>query len=79
MTKKPKLPDLEGTLQEINSLISQMEQGEISLEKSLIYFERGVQLINHAQKILKTAEQKVQILLENKGEQKLTDIESPEE
>lgn len=79
MTKKPKLPDLEGTLEEINSLISQMEQGEMSLEKSLIHFERGIQLINHAQKILKTAEQKVQILLENKGEEKLTDFENPEE
>jgi len=65
VTKKSKLPDLENSLSEINHIIEQMEQGELSLEQTLTFFERGVLLIKNAQKILNTAEQKVQILLKN--------------
>ncbi|MCD6040162.1 MAG: xseB [Gammaproteobacteria bacterium] len=79
MTKNPKLPDLEASLAEINALIEQMEQGNLSLEQSLTQFERGITLIKHAQKILCTAEQKVQLLIQNKDEEKLTDYENNEE
>lgn len=79
VTKKPKLPDLESSLSEINSLIEQMEQGELSLEKSLSHFERGITLIKHAQKILQEAEQKVQLLLKENGNEKLVEYENNEE
>ena len=46
-----------------------MEQGDLSLEKSLGCFERGITLIKHSQKILQEAEQKVQILLKNQDSQ----------
>jgi exodeoxyribonuclease VII small subunit len=77
--KKSKLPDLETSLSEINSLIELMEQGEPSLEQSLAHFERGITLIKHAQKILQAAEQKVQILMKSNGEEQLTDYENNEE
>lgn len=80
MTKKPgKLPDLETSLEEITSLIEKMEQGELTLEQSLSSFERGVTLIKHAQKILVEAEQKVQILVQNNGQDDLEEYESSEE
>lgn len=80
MNKKPsKLPDLESSLQEINGLIEKMEQGELTLEQSLGCFERGITLIKHSQKILQEAEQKVQILMENNGEDKLEEYENNEE
>lgn len=79
MTKKLKLPDLETSLVEIHSLIEQMEQGELSLEKSLTHFERGITLIKHAQKILQEAEQKVQLLIKENGEEKLTNYKNNEE
>lgn len=79
MTKNSKLPDLETSLAEINSLIEQMEQGDLSLEQSLTQFERGITLIKHAQKILQTAEQKVQLLLKNNGDEQLVDYESSKE
>jgi exodeoxyribonuclease VII small subunit len=79
MTKKTKLPDLEASLIEINTLIEQMENGEPSLEQSLAHFERGITLVKHSQKILQTAEQKVQLLLKNNGEEQLTDYENKEE
>ncbi len=78
--KKQKLPDLETTLTEINTLIEHMEEGELTLDQSLTHFERGVTLVKHAQKILQEAEQKVQLLMkEDNGEEILTDYESTEE
>lgn len=74
MTKERKdSPTLEKSLTEITTLIDKMEHGELSLEQSLQCFERGVTLIKHAQKILQDAEQKVQILLQQNGEGKLSD------
>ena len=76
---KIKAPNLETSLSEINSLIEQMEKGDLSLEQSLTQFERGITLIKHAQKILHTAEQKVQLLMKNNETEKLTPYENNEE
>lgn len=69
MASKKNLPNLETSLTEINTLIEKMEKGDLSLEQSLEHFERGIKLIKNAQKILSDAEQKVQILLQNKDAQ----------
>jgi exodeoxyribonuclease VII small subunit len=76
MTTKIELPDLESALNEINSLIEQMEHNELSLEQSLAHFERGIILIKHSQKILQDAEQKVQLLMKKNNEETLTDYEN---
>ena len=57
----------ETALAELESLVEQMEKGELSLEESLQHFERGVALTRACQQALKQAEQKVQILLEKEG------------
>jgi exodeoxyribonuclease VII small subunit len=59
------LPNLEISLKEINTLIENMEKGDLSLEHSLEKFERGITLIKHCQKVLQEAEQKVQILIQD--------------
>ena len=79
MSKKPTEPNLENALAEINTVIEKMEHGDLSLEQSLTQFERGVRLIKHAQKILQDAEQKVQILMKNNGDEKLANYESDNE
>ncbi len=79
MVKNLKLPSLESSLSEINTLIEKMEKGDLSLEDSLTQFERGITLIKHAQKILQTAEQKVQILMKGSGDEKLTPYENNDE
>jgi exodeoxyribonuclease VII small subunit len=79
VTRKPKLPDLESSIAEINTLIDQMEQGEISLEQSLERFERGIRLIKHCQKVLQEAEQKVQILINNNDKEDLRPYENNDE
>lgn len=78
-TKKSKLPDLENSLNELNSLIEQMEHSELSLEQSLAHFERGIILIKHSQTILQDAEQKVQLLMKKNNEETLTDYENNNE
>ena len=71
MTKKKSLTLFEDSLAEIEQLLSQLEQGELSLEESLKSFERGVTLTRVCQKALQEAEQKVQILIETNGSQAL--------
>lgn len=56
--------DFEKALGELHGLVEKMEQGGLSLQDSLQYFERGVGLIRHCQQELAAAEQKVKILTE---------------
>jgi len=57
-------PDLEKTLQELESIVEQLEEGDLPLEKALKQFEKGVQLSRDCQTALRAAEQRVQILME---------------
>lgn len=56
-------PDFENALKELEDVVTRLEKGELSLEASLQYFERGVALTRHCQKALQEAEQKVESLL----------------
>lgn len=66
-TVKDGLP-FESAMQELEDLVGRMEQGDHSLETSLKDFERGVELTRICQKALAEAEQKVQILSKNLGQ-----------
>ncbi len=61
----------DATLDELEAIVQQMEQGELPLEEALKQFERGVQLVRAGQQKLSQAEQKVQILLTEQGEEHL--------
>ncbi len=52
----------ESALEELESLVAQMESGNLSLDQSLQAFERGIALTRHCQSALKDAELKVQTL-----------------
>jgi len=71
MPKKKSSTLFEDSLAELEQLVTQLEQGDISLEESLKSFERGVNLTRACQKALQEAEQKVQILIEKNGTQTL--------
>lgn len=64
-SKKNSSPDFEAALEELETLVEQMEAGDITLEESLQHFERGILLTRTCQEALKAAEQKVEILLQN--------------
>lgn len=50
------LPDFEHSLSEVQQIIDQMEAGEVSLERSLEHYGRGMKLIQHCDKVLQRAE-----------------------
>lgn len=59
-------PSFEQALSELESLVETLEQGDLSLEESLKSFERGVVLTRTCQQALKEAEQKIQILTDQR-------------
>jgi exodeoxyribonuclease VII small subunit len=71
--------NFETALAELNQLVEKMEQGGLSLEQSLQDFERGIALTRQCQEALKTAEQKVKILLEKDGKEILEPYATDEE
>ena len=69
MTKKgDKEFNFEKALENLEELVSSMENGELSLEDSLKAFERGIKLTRECQTALKDAEQKVQVLINEEGD-----------
>jgi exodeoxyribonuclease VII small subunit len=71
VAKKDEKFDFEKALKELEKLVENMEEGDMSLEDSMKQFERGVALTRSCQKALAEAEQKVQILLQNAGKDEL--------
>jgi len=69
---------LEKSLAELETLVEKLEGGDLSLEETLKYFERGVKLTRECQATLKEAEQKVEILLNKTVEAKPSSFETPE-
>lgn len=67
--------NFEQSLRELEALVEKMEAGDLTLEESLQYFERGVALTRDCQKALAAAEQKVQVLLEKEGKEQLQPFE----
>lgn len=59
------IADFEKSLDELETLVRNLEQGELSLEQSLSAFERGVKLTRACQQALKSAEQRVEQLVQN--------------
>ena len=62
--KTEETPDFEQALKELESLVEQMETGELSLEDSLARFERGITLTRICQEALSKAQLRVDELLE---------------
>ncbi len=68
MAKSKKPFTVETALGELETLIGSMESGDLTLEDSLKAFEQGIRLTRECQEALTQAEQKVQILLSEKGD-----------
>ena len=71
---KPESLDFEKTLADLETLVSSMEEGELSLEDSLKAFEKGIKLTRDCQTALQVAEQKVQILINEHGDTEDLDV-----
>jgi len=75
MAARRKKLDYEAAVTELESLVTRLEQGDISLEESLKLYESGVLLTRDCQDALQAAEQKVQVLLQQSGQSNLVDFD----
>ena len=74
----PPEPTFEQALAELETLVDQLERGDLTLEASLESFERGVALAGICQRALTQAEQRVEILMGKDASAKLEPFDSAE-
>ena len=73
MTKKVDI-NFEKALDELESIVEDLESGDLSLENSLKSFVKGIKLARQCQEKLSQAELQVQKLIEEDGELKTTPL-----
>ena len=75
---KPKA--FESSLEELERIVRELEQGELTLEKSLELFEQGVKLSRECQERLNQAERRIEMLTrDNQGRAIVTAFEPESE
>jgi exodeoxyribonuclease VII small subunit len=72
-------PDFEQSLSELEALVAKLEQGDVPLEDALKTFERGVALTRQCQTALRTAQQKVEVLLARNGTEEVAPFSDEDE
>ncbi len=77
--KKPENMTFEATIEELDSLVDQLENGDLALDDALRKFERGIALVRAGQTKLSDAEQRVSILLSEDDEAPLSDFKPDSE
>ena len=76
---KPKLPDFEQSLAELEALVTKLEQGDVPLEEALKTFERGVGRTRPSQTPRRTPQPKVVVLLARNGEESVEPFEDEDD
>ncbi len=66
MTAKKSI-NLEKSLANLETLVEELESGDLPLDQAMKKFEEGIKLTRGCQTALKDAEQKVEILLKSAG------------
>ena len=61
------MPKFEESLERLESIVKDMERGDLPLEQSLTLFEEGMELSTTCRKELDEAEGKIEILLKHNG------------
>ncbi|WP_375321963.1 exodeoxyribonuclease VII small subunit [Aliivibrio logei] len=74
--KKPENLSFEATIEELDSVVNQLESGDLPLEDALKKFERGIALARAGQEKLTDAEQRVDILLHADDNAELTPFDT---
>jgi exodeoxyribonuclease VII small subunit len=79
LERNNKPPDFEQALAELERLVERLERGDLPLDEALKTFERGVELTRHCQSSLKSAQQKVEILLKRGSGAEIEPFAVPDE
>ncbi|MDQ3666476.1 MAG: exodeoxyribonuclease VII small subunit [Acidobacteriota bacterium] len=70
----------EASLEALEQIVRELEQGDLPLEKSLELFEQGIRLSRECQERLSQAERRIEILLrDNQGRPVVAPFEDPQE
>ena len=71
----------ERALEKLEQIVSEIEEGKVSLEKSIERYAEGIELIKKCRTILDAAEKKIQLLAKDEdGTLKIEgELEEPEE
>jgi len=62
LEKKAKKPAFEEALEELETIAQKLESGELTLDESIQYYEKGVALAKFCHQKLEEAERKIEIL-----------------
>jgi len=68
-------PDFEKTLAELEKLVINLEEGDLSLDESLSGFKHGIELTRQCQAVLDNAQQTVELLTNTQDEDSLKPFE----
>ncbi|MGH9868373.1 MAG: exodeoxyribonuclease VII small subunit [Candidatus Polarisedimenticolia bacterium] len=63
MAKRPDEPTFEGALEQLETIVKALEEGELSLDDSLKMFEDGVKLARFCGSKLDDAERRIEVLM----------------
>ena len=70
------MPNFEEQLTALEAVVEQLERGDLSLEESVRLFEEGMKLSDACKKELEGAEEKIQILVQQRnGAMKAVDMD----
>ena len=76
---KDNLKDFEKSLQQLEQIVSKMENGDLGLQDSLSSFEQGIKLAKQCQDTLSEAELRVEQLIEKNGLQQTVPFEDTDD
>jgi exodeoxyribonuclease VII small subunit len=62
MATRKKTIDFEASLEQLESIVEILEEGNLGLEESLKSFEKGIKITRDCQSALQNAEQRVRLL-----------------
>ena len=68
MSKETNTSNFEATMQELEQIVTALEQGDLNLDDALKQFEKGISLVRLSQKELEQAQQKVSLLMQESEE-----------
>lgn len=68
MSKKEENKSFEELMGKLESIVQELEKGELNLDDSVAKFEEGMKIAKECNKILESSEKRISILLENNGE-----------
>ncbi|NOH62142.1 MULTISPECIES: exodeoxyribonuclease VII small subunit [Vibrio] len=78
-SKKPENMSFEAAIEELDSIVEHLENGDLALDDALKKFERGIALAREGQSKLSDAEQRVSILLQNDDDTPLSEFSTQPE